>query len=155
MIKIGDVIKFKIGEIAEMAGVSRRTIDYYTNLGLLKPVRSESNYRYYTQDALVRLKFIEIMKNQRFTLDEIKARFSFFDITSPQAGKSKSQVKTVTLDVLVQEFKELEKQLEQLKPSLKDMDADQASMVTKQVMLRTMSLMQAMILYISELTPYV
>lgn len=151
---MGEVKKLKIGEIAELAGVSRRTIDYYTNLGLLKPVRSESNYRYYTQDALVRLKIIEVMKSERFTLDEIKDRFNVLDESAPPMKKEKHG-QAVTLDNLFQEFKELERQLMQLQPNLKNMDANQASLLTKQVMLRSMSLMQALVIYISELTPYV
>lgn len=63
---------YRIGELAEIAKVSKRTIDYYTNLGLLEAKRSESNYRYYTKEALETLQFIDRCKQMRISLDEIK-----------------------------------------------------------------------------------
>ncbi|MBT2727648.1 MerR family transcriptional regulator [Bacillus sp. ISL-75] len=62
----------KIGELAERANVTKRTIDYYTNLGLLKVERSTSNYRYYDQSSIERLNFIEQCKKDHMSLDEIK-----------------------------------------------------------------------------------
>lgn len=65
---------YRISELAELAGVTKRTVDYYTNLGLLKPDRSCSNYRYYDTLALNRLKFIVACKKQRLALSDIKDR---------------------------------------------------------------------------------
>ncbi|RKJ54475.1 MerR family transcriptional regulator, partial [Butyricicoccus sp. 1XD8-22] len=45
-----------------MTGITKRTIDYYTSLGLLEAERSSSNYRYYTSEAINRLHEIEEMK---------------------------------------------------------------------------------------------
>ncbi|WP_374722019.1 MerR family transcriptional regulator [Peribacillus tepidiphilus] len=47
-------------------------MDYYTQLGLLKPKRSTSNYRYYDLSDLERLQFIEQCKRKHMSLDEIK-----------------------------------------------------------------------------------
>ncbi|ATH94885.1 MerR family transcriptional regulator [Bacillus glycinifermentans] len=66
--------KYRIGELAAAAGVTKRTVDYYTNLGLLTPARSCSNYRYYDEAALKRLKFITDCKQQRLALSDIKLR---------------------------------------------------------------------------------
>ncbi|MCT6925259.1 MerR family transcriptional regulator [Metasolibacillus sp.] len=62
----------KIGELAEMTGITKRTIDYYTNLGLLKAKRSSSNYRYYNQEAIEQLHFIERKKKEGLSLEQIK-----------------------------------------------------------------------------------
>ncbi|MFY0800429.1 MerR family transcriptional regulator [Peribacillus frigoritolerans] len=62
----------KIGELAEMANVTKRTVDYYTNLGLLKAERSASNYRYYSVGELERLRRIEGYKRENLSLDDIK-----------------------------------------------------------------------------------
>ncbi|HWK23824.1 MAG TPA: MerR family transcriptional regulator [Ureibacillus sp.] len=62
----------KIGELAEVTGITKRTIDYYTNLGLLKPERSTSNYRFYSAEAIGRIKEIEAMKAQGMCLNDIK-----------------------------------------------------------------------------------
>ena len=64
----------KLGELAKLADVSPRTIDYYTKLNLIEPEkRSETNYRLYSDETLSRLKRIESMKTEKYTLDEIKA----------------------------------------------------------------------------------
>ena len=58
--------------MAERTHVTKRTIDYYTNLGLLKAERSSSNYRYYDSSSIDRIGFIERRKTEGKTLEEIK-----------------------------------------------------------------------------------
>ncbi|WP_328286148.1 MerR family transcriptional regulator [Ureibacillus massiliensis] len=67
--------RLKIGELADITGITKRTIDYYTNLGLLEAERSSSNYRYYTSEAIKRLHEIEEMKTNGMSLQEIKKTF--------------------------------------------------------------------------------
>lgn len=55
-----------------MANVTKRTVDYYTNLGLLKAERSASNYRYYSIGELERLRRIEGYKRENLSLEDIK-----------------------------------------------------------------------------------
>lgn len=62
----------KIGELASMANVTKRTVDYYTNMGLLKAERSASNYRYYSVEELERLRRIEEYKRKNLSLEDIK-----------------------------------------------------------------------------------
>ncbi|WP_341323889.1 MerR family transcriptional regulator [Solibacillus sp. FSL H8-0523] len=63
--------KLKIGELATATGVTKRTIDYYTNLGLLSVKRSASNYRYYDKAMIERIHWIEEQKRQGKCLEEI------------------------------------------------------------------------------------
>lgn len=58
-----------------MANVTKRTVDYYTNLGLLKAERSASNYRYYSVGELERLRLIEGYKRKNLSLEDIKDIF--------------------------------------------------------------------------------
>jgi len=67
-------VKLKIGELAKRTEVTKRTIDYYTNLGLLKAQRSATNYRYYDEDAINQIKYIEECKKNKLSLEEIKDR---------------------------------------------------------------------------------
>jgi len=62
----------RIGKVAELSGLSSRTIDYYTQIGLLEVQRSSSNYRLYPEDVLETLKRIKILKQQRMSMEEIK-----------------------------------------------------------------------------------
>lgn len=140
--------------VAELAGVSKRTIDYYTNLGLLKPVRSESNYRYYTQDTIVRLKIIENMKANRFTLEEIKEQFATLDDKLFQQMKYNERG-VLNTDFLINQVKLLESQIAQLQPMLANLDSGQAALSVRQKLFQSMALMQALLLYINEIASLV
>lgn len=64
---------YTIGELAEIAGVSTKTLRVYEHKGLLLPDRNEENgYRIYTEDAVRELEKIQIMKYLDFSLDQIE-----------------------------------------------------------------------------------
>jgi DNA-binding transcriptional MerR regulator len=49
----------RIGELAARAGVSTRTVDFYTSLGLLSPAaRTGGNFRLYAPDTVERIAII-------------------------------------------------------------------------------------------------
>lgn len=48
----------RIGELAEQAGVSVRSLRYYEEQGLLTIDRSRSGQRHYTEDAVERVRFL-------------------------------------------------------------------------------------------------
>lgn len=60
-----------IGELAQMAGVTIRTLQYYDEKNLLKPVVTEGGRRKYTSDDVLRLEQILFLKSLGFSLDEI------------------------------------------------------------------------------------
>jgi DNA-binding transcriptional MerR regulator len=49
----------RIGELAERAGVSVRSLRYYEEQGLLASSRSASGQRHYTEDAVERVRFLQ------------------------------------------------------------------------------------------------
>jgi DNA-binding transcriptional MerR regulator len=49
----------RIGELAERAGVSVRSLRYYEEQGLLASTRSASGQRHYTEDAVERVRFLQ------------------------------------------------------------------------------------------------
>jgi MerR family copper efflux transcriptional regulator len=62
----------RIGELAERAAVSAKTIRYYESIGLLKePPRTESGYRDYGDPAAERLGFIREAQATGLSLSEI------------------------------------------------------------------------------------
>ena len=62
----------RIGELAEIAGITVRTIRYYEELGLLRDQdRSESQHRRYTERDLIYIKRIQQLKSYGLTLNEI------------------------------------------------------------------------------------
>ncbi|MZQ85214.1 MerR family transcriptional regulator [Paenibacillus sp. 5J-6] len=110
---------YKIGELAKLADVSSRTIDYYTKLNLIEPEkRSDTNYRLYSDETLNRLKRIETMKNEKYTLEEIKANLQQWSKVSPDdTVRDKLTSIQLHLEQLMKEAKELGPIIQQLKPN--------------------------------------
>lgn len=83
--------KIRIGELAQRAGVTPRTIRYYESLGLLGPSeRVGTGFRYYTDAELARLRKIDALKALGLTLEEISGIIDlFFEEPTPLQGKQK------------------------------------------------------------------
>lgn len=100
----------KIGELAKRSGVSTRTIDYYTNFGLLDVQRSESNYRLYPLSAIQTIERIQLLKKQRLTISEIK--------------ETLNQEETINSEVLAEsvfkEFESLQQKIARLEEQLEE-----------------------------------
>lgn len=65
--------EYSIRELAKLAGVSARTLRYYDELGLLKPLYvSEAGYRFYGEDELNLLQQILFYRERGFELKYIK-----------------------------------------------------------------------------------
>lgn len=63
----------KIGELAELAGTSVKTIRYYDRVGVLRAAaRTEAGYRLYGEDALDRFRFVRAAQAVGLRLGEIR-----------------------------------------------------------------------------------
>lgn len=64
---------YLIKQVAEMAGVTVRTLHHYDQIGLLAPAYvGENGYRYYTRDELLRLQQIMLFREMDMPLKEIQ-----------------------------------------------------------------------------------
>lgn len=81
----------RIGELAQKAGVTPRTIRYYENLGLLSPSEREGKgFRYYTEAEFARLRKIDALQSLGLTLEEISGIINlFFEEPTMLRGKQK------------------------------------------------------------------
>lgn len=67
------VMTYTIKQIADLAGVTTRTLRYYDAIGLLSPADIGGNgYRYYDQDSLLRLQQILFFRELDVPLKEIQ-----------------------------------------------------------------------------------
>jgi len=100
----------RIGELAEKAGVTPRTIRYYEDLGLLSPSEREGKgFRYYTEVELARLRKIDVIKGLGLSLDEIRDCLDlYFEDPTGLRGKQK------VLSILKTHLKETDEKLEAL-----------------------------------------
>ncbi len=66
-------MKMQIRELAELTGVSVRTLHYYDEIGLLKPARVDktTGYRYYDETSLLRMQEILFYRELDFSLKNI------------------------------------------------------------------------------------
>lgn len=68
---------YSISELAQLAGVSVRTLHHYDQIGLLKPAgRSQGGYRLYQQAQLYQLQQILLFKELDFSLPQIRQMLS-------------------------------------------------------------------------------
>jgi DNA-binding transcriptional MerR regulator len=64
---------YTVKQLADLAGVSIRTLHYYDEIGLLKPASyGENGYRYYDEPDVLRLQQILFFRELDFSLDDIK-----------------------------------------------------------------------------------
>ncbi len=70
-------MKYTVKQLADLAGISRRTLHHYDAIGLLRPTTQGRNrYRYYDDQAVLRLQQILFYRELGLSLEEIKAILS-------------------------------------------------------------------------------
>ncbi|TDL85616.1 MerR family transcriptional regulator [Vibrio vulnificus] len=122
--------------MAEMANVTKRTVDYYTNLGLLKAERSASNYRYYSVGELERLRRIEGYKRENLSLEDIKELLKK-DKEAASAIEAKGLKLKNKMDGLNEELQEF--------ISLIEKDGKSELLLKKQISRESMALIQSLL----------
>jgi DNA-binding transcriptional MerR regulator len=72
---------YRIGEFAQFCGLSVKTLRYYDEIGLLKPVKVDefTGYRYYSASQLDDVELIKMFKSCSFSLDEIVENWGNFN----------------------------------------------------------------------------
>ncbi|MFJ7663975.1 MerR family transcriptional regulator [Lysinibacillus sp. NPDC097162] len=74
--------RFSIGEMAKLHNTTIKTLRYYDEIDLLKPVHTDSNngYRYYSTEQFEQVNTINYLKELGFSLKEIKRHLDHRDI---------------------------------------------------------------------------
>ncbi len=106
-----------IGQVARQTGINPKTIRYYEEIGLLpKPRRGDNNYRVYSEDTVIRIKFIKKAKSLGFTLKEIKEILALRDRGFKPCNHVRSLLKQRIFDVeqKISELTVLRSQLKRL-----------------------------------------
>lgn len=100
----------KIGELAEAAGVTTKTVRYYESIGLVpEPDRSASGYRDYRPRAVERLRFIRDAQATGLALAEIQSVLELKDAGAGSCGHTRS--------LLARHLDELDDQIRRLQAS--------------------------------------
>lgn len=100
----------RIGEFAQRAGVTPRTVRYYESLGLLGPSeRQGGGFRYYTDVELTRLQKITALKELGLSLEEIAIVIPLY-FEDPTGVRGKRKV----LEILQTHLQETDEKIEAL-----------------------------------------
>lgn len=101
-----------ISQVAELTGISPRTLQYYDEIGLLKPSElTQSGYRLYDDETLQKLQQILFFKELGFKLKEIKEILQKPDFDRIKAFKKQKELlllKRNRTDRLIQLLSRLE-----------------------------------------------
>lgn len=100
-------------QVAELTGISKRTLQYYDEIGILKPSSlTQSGYRLYNDDAMQKLQQILFFKELGFSLKEIRVLILKPDFDRIAAFKKQKELfllKRNRIDRLIQLLSRLEK----------------------------------------------
>lgn len=116
----------KIKEVVELSGLSRRTLQYYDDTGLMDNKRTVENYRLYGEEDLQQLWEIILYKEMGFRLDEIRTLLNNEECDMRDSLMTKA-------DSIKKEISELQRILNFIEKvidyGLPDMNADDLSSV--------------------------
>jgi DNA-binding transcriptional MerR regulator len=133
---------YRIGELAKLANVSKRTIDYYTQIGLLHVDKtSKSNYRLYSEQALNDIHFIEECKLFNMCLQDIKERL---ELKRSQTNEEDKLIKQA--EILAKHMKQLEHEIKELKPIFDKMNGENQEIIASRISPQSMALMQSLMI---------
>lgn len=105
----------KVKEVAELVGVSIRTLHHYDQIGLLTPKEiTDSGYRLYSEENLETLQQILFFKELGFTLKEIKNI-----INSPSFNRQEALI--LQRKMLLEKRNKVDKMLETIDKTIKHM----------------------------------
>ena len=68
-----------IGDAALQTGLPAKTIRYYEDIDLIKPLRADNGYRDYSDGDVHRLRFLQRSRGLGFTIDECRLLLSLYD----------------------------------------------------------------------------
>ncbi|WP_349360312.1 Cu(I)-responsive transcriptional regulator [Stappia sp.] len=83
-----------IGAAAASSGLPAKTIRYYEEIDLVRPLRAANGYRDYSQADVHRLRFLQRARSLGFTIEECRSLLSLYD----DEGRASADVKTVALE---------------------------------------------------------
>jgi DNA-binding transcriptional MerR regulator len=79
------VAEYTIGELVSLSGVNRRNVHFYVQQGLLPPPQGAGLAARYSDEHLLCLRAIPVLRNRGLRLDEIRERLAGSDARSIEA----------------------------------------------------------------------
>ena len=84
-----------IGEAAKLSNLTVKTVRYYADIGLVRPLKNNSTgYRDFSEDDLARLQFVAKARKFNFSIQECEELLSLYS----DKNRSSKEVKVLTLE---------------------------------------------------------
>ncbi|MCA1041986.1 MerR family transcriptional regulator [Bacillus infantis] len=132
---------WKVGEIAEITGLSIRTLRYYDQIKLLSPSEyTKSGHRRYSHEDIQRLVEILSLKQMGFSLDDIKG-LKEKDNNSTILNTLGNQIESIKSDIEIQQ--QLLKQLESVHDEFTNSNKDFVSLQNLTALFELMKVSQS------------
>ena len=80
-----------ISDVAKRAGLPAKTIRYYEDIGLIRPMRAANGYRSFRETDLHKLAFLGRARALGFTIEECRTLLALYE----DEGRESAQVKAV------------------------------------------------------------
>lgn len=80
-----------IGEVSGLSGLPAKTIRYYEEIGLVKPLRDSNGYRVFRSSDLHKLVFMARARTLGFTIEDCRTLLALYD----DEGRASADVKII------------------------------------------------------------
>jgi len=116
---------YTIKQLADIAGISVRTLHYYDEVGLLKPSSiKENGYRYYAENEVLRLQQILFFRELEFSLDQIAKMLNSPNFDRKEALKDQKKLLNLKKERIERLLASLEKTINSMKGGDKMTNSD-------------------------------
>ena len=106
-------MNLNIGDVAKRTGLRAKTIRYYEDIGLVKPLRDTNDYRVFRETDLHKLTFLSRARALGFTIDDCRKLLALYE----DKGRASADVKALT-----------EKHLVEIEDKIRDLQAMHATL---------------------------
>lgn len=105
-----------IGEASKLSDLPPKTIRYYEDIELVRPMRSQNGYRDYSQNDVHRLRFLQRSRSLGFTIEECRLLLSLYENDQRASAdvKAVANQKINEIDQKITELRSLKKTLTSL-----------------------------------------
>ena len=85
-----------ISEVADQSGLPAKTIRYYEEIGLIRPLRGDNGYRRFRDSDLHKLTFLARARGLGFSIEDCRALLALYE----DKGRHSADVKALAQDHL-------------------------------------------------------
>ena len=82
-----------IGEVSERSGLPPKTIRYYEDINLVRPLRSDNGYRSFRESDIHKLAFLGRARALGFSIEDCRTLLSLYEDETRESAQVKAVVK--------------------------------------------------------------